>query len=73
LEMSTAARNPAEYYRQKAEEIRALAGRARTVVRVELFEIAELFERMADRVEKRESGHHEFGHEPAGIGSPRNL
>jgi len=41
-------------YREKAQEIRSLAWRSRSVeVRLELFEIAEMFERMADRVERR--------------------
>ena len=44
----------ADYYREKAQEIRSLAWRSRSVeVRLELFEIAEMFERMADRVERR--------------------
>jgi hypothetical protein len=41
-------------YREKAREITDLAWRSRSVeARLELFEIAELFERMADRVESR--------------------
>jgi hypothetical protein len=44
----------ADYYREKAREITSVAWRSRSVeVRLELFEIAELFERMADRMEKR--------------------
>jgi hypothetical protein len=43
-----------DYYREKAREISSLAWRSRSVeVRLELFQIAELFERMADRIEKR--------------------
>jgi len=41
-------------YREKAQEIRSPAWRSRSVRgRLELFEIAALFERMADRVERR--------------------
>ena len=43
-----------DYYRQEAEEISQLARRSRnTSVRLELLQIAELFERMADRAERR--------------------
>jgi len=45
---------PADYYRQKADEISQLARLSRnTSTRLELLLIAELFERMADRAEKR--------------------
>jgi len=45
---------PADYYRQKADEISQLARRSRnTSIRLELLLIAELFERMADRAERR--------------------
>ena len=44
----------ADYYRQKAEEISQLASRSRNAsIRLELLQIAELFERMADRAERR--------------------
>jgi len=44
----------ADYYREKVREITSVAWRSRSVeVRLELLEIAELFERMADRMEKR--------------------
>jgi len=44
----------ADYYRQKAEEISQVAKRSRnTDVRLELLQIAELFERMADHAETR--------------------
>jgi hypothetical protein len=44
----------ADYYREKAREISSLAWRSRSVeVRLELLQTAELFERMADRVERR--------------------
>ena len=43
-----------EYYREKALEIRRFASRARSAeVRIELFAIAALFERMAERVARR--------------------
>ena len=43
-----------DYYRQEAEEISQLARRSRnTSVRLELLQIAELFERMAHRAERR--------------------
>jgi hypothetical protein len=42
----------ADYYGEKAREISARGSRSRSVeVRLELFEIAEPFDRMADRVE----------------------
>jgi hypothetical protein len=44
----------ADYYREKAQEISSLARKSRCVeIRLELFQIAELFERMADRMERR--------------------
>lgn len=47
------ARN-AKYYREKADEIRRFAARARSSnVRLQLLELAELFGRMAGRVEGR--------------------
>jgi len=47
----------ADYYRKKAQEISGLASRSRfRRGRLELFEIAELFERMADRVAKASRG-----------------
>lgn len=55
--MSDARRHTPTYYREKAREITSLAWRSRSVeVRLELFEIAELFERIADRVEGRLRG-----------------
>jgi hypothetical protein len=52
--MTDAPRPTAHYYREKAREISGLAWRSRSVeVRLELFEIAELFQRMANRVERR--------------------
>ena len=51
------ARN-AKYYREKAGEIRRFAARARSSnVRLQLLELAELFGRMAGRVEGRISLH----------------
>jgi hypothetical protein len=45
---------PARYYRDKAREIRRCAWRVRSpAVRLELFEIAEGFDRMAAHVDKR--------------------
>jgi hypothetical protein len=47
----------AEYYWRTAEEIRRFAERTTLPdVRRELFELAELFERMARRAERRENG-----------------
>jgi hypothetical protein len=47
-------RYQADYYREKAREISGLAWQSQSAeVRLELFQIAELFERMADRVERR--------------------
>jgi hypothetical protein len=44
----------ADYYRETAREITSLALRSRSVeVRLELFQAAELFARMADRMERR--------------------
>jgi hypothetical protein len=44
----------ADYYREKAREISSLAWSSHSIeVRLELFQIAELFERMADRAERR--------------------
>jgi hypothetical protein len=44
----------ADYYREKAREITSVAWRSRSVeVRLELFQVAELFARMADRMERR--------------------
>jgi hypothetical protein len=52
--MIDAPRQTEHYYREKAREIRCLASGSRSVeIRLELFEIAELFERMADRMERR--------------------
>ena len=43
----------ADYYREKAREIRRLAGRVRTLeVALELLDIADRFERMAAFVER---------------------
>jgi hypothetical protein len=44
----------ADYYCEKAEEIRRFARHASAAeIRLELFELAEQFERMAERVERR--------------------
>jgi hypothetical protein len=44
----------ADYYREKAWEISGLAWQSQSAeVRLELFQTAELFQRMADRVERR--------------------
>ena len=52
--MTKAVQPTADYYREKADEIRRSAQRASSAeVRLELLEIADLFERMADRVERR--------------------
>jgi len=52
--MTKAVQPAADYYREKAEEISQLARRSRnTGIRLELLQIAELFERMADRAERR--------------------
>jgi hypothetical protein len=52
--MIDAPRQTEHYYREKAQEIRRFAWRARSAeVRLELFEIAEAFDRMANHVEKR--------------------
>jgi len=52
--MTRAVQPTADYYREKADEIRRSAQRASSAeVRLELLEIADLFERMADRVERR--------------------
>jgi hypothetical protein len=54
LQLTSAPQPSAHYYREKAWEIRRFAWRASsTEARLELYEIAELFERMADRVERR--------------------
>jgi hypothetical protein len=48
--MSDARQQTPKYYREKAHEIRRFALRARSAnVRVQLFDIAELFDRMAAR------------------------
>ena len=45
----------ASYYREKARELRRFAWRARaTDVRLELFDLAERFDRMAGHVDRRE-------------------
>ena len=66
----------ANYYREKAEEIRHFARRCRfSEIGEELFELAERFDRMAAAVEKRQrityDPHHtRWGHrEPAPEGS----
>jgi hypothetical protein len=52
--MTEALQPTADYYRDKADEIRRFAWRASSAeVRLELFGIAELFERMADRLASR--------------------
>jgi hypothetical protein len=53
-DMTDVPRQIADYYREKAREIRRLAWRSRSAdVSRDLFEIAERFDRMADHVEKR--------------------
>jgi len=53
-DMTKALQPTADYYREKADEIGRSAQPASSAeVRLELLEIAELFERMADRVERR--------------------
>jgi len=52
----------ADYYRNKAEEIRRVARQARTLeVAAELLEIAERFERMAAHVERWLERHYLHG------------
>ena len=52
--MTEALQPTADYHREKADQIRRTAQRASSAeARLELFEIAELFERMADRMERR--------------------
>lgn len=65
--MSEALQLTAENYRDKAEEIRRFASRARTAsVTIDLFEIAERFERMADHLERRMIAGQELEPEPDG-------
>ena len=56
--MAQASRPSADYYRQKANEIKKLASTSRSAaVRLELLQIAELFERLADRVQSLSTTH----------------
>jgi hypothetical protein len=62
--MTDAPQATAHQCREKAREITALAWRSRSVeVRLELFEIAELFERMANRMETRLKSGRVLGHD----------
>jgi hypothetical protein len=52
--MNDAPQPTADYYRERAQEIRRFAWRARSAdIRLELFDLAKRFDRMAAHVERR--------------------